>query len=120
MNLSEDQFGAFWRSWWWVFVKGWHVLEFAVLAGLLFSFFLHRQSQARFTASAWAGLLSLGYAATDEFHQTFVPLRGGRVTDWLIDALGVSIGHIVVNLWNRRRTDAADLPGSRGTRPHHP
>ena len=31
-------------------------------------------------------------AATDEFHQLFVPGRGARVTDVLIDSLGAAAG----------------------------
>jgi len=35
--------------------------------------------------------ITLAYAATDEWHQTFVQGRSGRPLDWLIDALGVGI-----------------------------
>ena len=36
------------------------------------------------------------YAASDEFHQLFVPGRAGRVTDVLIDSGGVIFGLFVV------------------------
>lgn len=35
------------------------------------------------------------YAASDEFHQLFVPGRAGMLTDVLIDSLGVLLGWII-------------------------
>lgn len=40
--------------------------------------------------TAW--LLGTFYAASDEFHQLFVPGRSGQVTDVLIDSAGVLVG----------------------------
>jgi VanZ family protein len=40
---------------------------------------------------AWAAAVAIGYAATDEWHQTFVLHRGGHVTDVMIDSIGVVI-----------------------------
>ncbi len=42
-------------------------------------------------ARVWAVSVSLVYAASDEFHQSFVPLRSGKVTDVLFDAAGILI-----------------------------
>ncbi|MCP4425990.1 MAG: VanZ family protein, partial [Chloroflexi bacterium] len=36
----------------------------------------------------YAFIITVLYAVSDEFHQTFVPGRGGRLPDVLIDALG--------------------------------
>lgn len=38
------------------------------------------------------------YAGTDEFHQTFVPGRAGRLTDVLIDSSGALLGITVVTI----------------------
>ena len=38
-----------------------------------------------------AAAITLAYAATDEFHQTFVHGRHGSPVDWAIDAAGVAI-----------------------------
>ena len=38
------------------------------------------------------------YAATDEYHQTFVPGRSGRVSDVLVDLLGSAIGTLGILL----------------------
>jgi len=39
----------------------------------------------------WAYVITVIYAMTDEMHQLFVPGRAGRVTDVLIDSVGVTI-----------------------------
>jgi hypothetical protein len=46
----------------------------------------------------WAVAISLAYACTDEFHQTFVHGREGTPRDVAIDAIGIAI----VALWLRR------------------
>jgi VanZ family protein len=38
-----------------------------------------------------AVVITLAYAATDEYHQTFVAGRHGSPVDWAIDAVGVAI-----------------------------
>jgi VanZ family protein len=51
-----------------------------------------------------AALFSLLYAATDEFHQTFVSGRTGTPVDVLIDAIGVGLACLLVTrLYARRR-----------------
>jgi VanZ family protein len=68
-----------------------HMTEYAVLALLLL----------RATGSyAWALGLTVGYACTDEFHQTFVRGRHGSPVDVGIDAVGALIGLAV---WRRVR-----------------
>lgn len=65
--------------------KGAHMLEFAVL------FFLYRRALF-LSGKKHAGVLAFGltvfYAATDEFHQMFVPGRGPALTDVAIDGCG--------------------------------
>ncbi len=51
----------------------------------------------------WAWVLSVLYAATDEFHQAFVPGRHGRITDVLIDAAGVTLAAALAWLTVGRR-----------------
>jgi VanZ family protein len=43
------------------------------------------------------------YAATDEVHQYFVPMRQTDVLDWLVDIAGVLVGALAVFLRERRR-----------------
>ena len=73
-----------------------HLAEYAVLALLLWRAL--RQPVPgdprpwSWRVAARALLLALCYAATDEFHQTFVPSRDGTVTDVLLDTLGAALG----------------------------
>ena len=79
-----------------------HIAEYAVL-GALTAVAVRRVAPA----FRWGGLVAfvagLGYAASDEFHQTLVPGRRGDVWDFLADALGVALGVLVV-LWLARRS----------------
>jgi VanZ family protein len=80
-RVTEGEFLGFWDRSWWLFVKGWHALEFAVLFVLL-----ARSLRGR----VWlAATLSILFAISDEWHQTFVPARGGRWTDVVVDVAGV-------------------------------
>jgi VanZ family protein len=81
--------------------KGAHVTEFAILAMLLWRA-RNRPSRLNFRPWNWsearfAWLLVVLYAATDEFHQTFVPNREGMARDVLIDSAGAALGLIL--LW---------------------
>jgi VanZ family protein len=53
-----------------------------------------------------AAALSLAYAASDEFHQTFVAGRSGRPVDVLIDAIGVVLACVLTQRYARRRRTA--------------
>lgn len=41
-------------------------------------------------------LLSIIYALFDEFHQLFINERSGKVTDVLIDSIGIILGYILI------------------------
>jgi len=78
--------------------KSGHVFEYAVLAYCLW-YALYFRKDRRWLA--W--LIALFYAATDEFHQSFVPGRFSSVWDVVIfDNLGALIG-----LWlaSRKKND---------------
>ena len=50
-----------------------------------------------------AFVIASAYAATDEYHQTFVEGRRGTPVDWLIDSAGAA----AAALWLRTRTRTA-------------
>ena len=56
------------------------------------------------------GVTALAYGLTDEFHQSFVPDRNGRLDDVVTDAIGAAIGvavaWIVLNAVARSRATA--------------
>jgi VanZ family protein len=70
-------------TWDYVLRKGAHMTEYAVLACLL---------MRALGSYGWAFGLAVAYAATDEFHQTFVRGRHGSPIDVGIDAVGALIG----------------------------
>ena len=71
-----------------------HLMEYAVLAVLLFrAFRKNRERLARATASAL--ILAAIYAALDEFHQSSVPSRTASPYDVAIDAIGALAGLMV-------------------------
>ena len=71
--------------------KGAHVIEYAVLGGLLY------RALGRETLALAAGI---AYAATDELHQHFVRGRHASPVDVAIDAVGVAVGMLI---WLRLR-----------------
>lgn len=68
-----------------------HATEYTVLAILLVcALYTGYLNKRRCCVFAW--LVGVLYAATDEFHQLFVPGRSGRIIDVGIDSVGVSVG----------------------------
>jgi len=84
------------EEWHYLFRKCGHLLEFAVLAVLLWRAIRHaRPAAQRGWQWSQAGLALVAlvlYAASDEIHQTFVPGRTGQVSDVFIDLAGGAIG----------------------------
>ena len=100
-NVFQDRatftnFQIFWGASWLFIVKGWHVTEFAVLTWLttrVIDLSTDRKSPSNVF---WAGLACILYAASDEWHQTFVPQRGGILSDVLIDSCGIlMVGYLL-------------------------
>jgi hypothetical protein len=110
-NELLEQFEIFWGIAWFSVVKGWHVTEFAILtAGLICLLNVWRPTK-RMANIFVAALLALLFAASDEFHQTFVPTRGGTVWDVLIDSLGVGLVTLIA-LMRLRKGALSQLPGA--------
>ena len=65
-----------------------HFSEFALLAFLWWRALHTRMSMRAATLAAFA--IASAYAATDEFHQTFVHGRHGSPVDWAIDSAGAA------------------------------
>ncbi|MBI2012814.1 VanZ family protein [Candidatus Curtissbacteria bacterium] len=65
-----------------------HVGEYAILFALIF----------RATRKNWVltFLLTMGYAVTDEYHQSFVPGRSATFLDLGFDASGVNIASYII------------------------
>ena len=87
-----------------LFKKGAHFTVYAVLAVL----FRRALPEGRWIwALAW--MFAVLYAASDEWHQSFVPGRHPQLTDVLIDACGAATGLLI--LWRRQRRAQAAAHG---------
>jgi len=75
---------------------GYGLLAIAMLRGV--------RGEAAFTwrQLAWALALTVAYALTDEYHQTFVAGRGGKLVDVGIDGIGAMVGLAIRLGWQRR------------------
>jgi VanZ family protein len=82
------------RAWWDVLLRKLaHVTEYAVLTALWWRT-LRSLGVRRPILVAVA--ISLGYAATDEYHQTFIEGRHGTPVDVLIDLIGMTIAALLI------------------------
>lgn len=80
--------------------KSAHIAEYAILAYLWFRSLWTKPG--RFIPCVrWSMLLSILYAMSDEWHQTFVPGREGTLIDVVLDATGVAMMGLV--LWSAKR-----------------
>lgn len=75
-------------------LKTFHLIEYTVLN--IFLNFGHYDLKKNFA-------LSYVYALSDEFHQTFVPGREGKLLDTFIDVIGISIGTLISFFLNRQK-----------------
>lgn len=81
-----------------------HFGEYALLCALWWRAFCPFLGARR--AALLAFLISSGYAATDELHQSFVEGRTGTPVDWAIDSAGAGLAAIVLRRGLRRRAVA--------------
>jgi VanZ family protein len=78
--------------------KGGHISEFTILA-LLLGYALLAKPMKRSKVLVYTTLYSILYAASDEWHQTFVPGRTGHAIDVAVDTTGIllAIGWFVLS-----------------------
>ena len=86
--------------------KGAHLFEYFVFSVLLFR-------AARAPADGWhvrwaatALFLAAAFAASDEYHQTFVPSRGPSVHDVLLDISAATAAQLLLWRWPKRVTSS--------------
>ena len=86
-QASEGAVGVFYI----VFRKSLHLMEYGILAFLLYRAF--RGPDIKKWEPGWAlraGLVSVAYGFLDEYFQSFVPNRTGSPIDWGIDTVGIA------------------------------
>jgi VanZ family protein len=101
-QTSDEQDRALWEL---LLRKLGHVTEYFVLT--LLAWRALRELGVRWSQQAQvagAALFSLAYAASDEFHQTFVQGRVGTPRDVLIDSIGIVLAcWVATRIYARRR-----------------
>lgn len=75
-----------------------HMTEYFILA-VCISFPLYVYGVRGFLLLLLAGLFCVGFACTDEFHQSFVAGRGPSKRDVMIDSIGAFFGILVVQIF---------------------
>jgi len=88
---SRQTTGIGGNSFWWRFfiLKSFHIIEYGILALLLFI------ATNKYSFSLLFGLF---YAFSDEIHQAFISGRTATIRDIFFDISGLFLGLIIVNL----------------------
>ena len=84
-----------------------HFTEYFILSLLILRGFQAGNREFGLRLALLSILMVAGYAALDEFHQSFVPGRGAAVSDVLLDTSGGAAGILIVALlilWGRVST----------------
>ena len=87
--------------------KSAHITEYFILSTLLFLAQRGDNRGWKLRWAVWTIAMCAGYAALDEFHQSFVPSRTASPWDSLIDTTGASVAQCVIWIWNRIRVAVA-------------
>lgn len=96
----------------WNIRKTAHVTEYALFAILAFRALAYGDPRFRNRNAYGPILIAALYAATDEYHQSFVPSRGAAASDVFYDVMGSIIGTLLC-LWRhsaraQRKLDQAN------------
>lgn len=78
-----------------------HTIEYTGLALLVFRA-LAGEGLGRWPAVGLTILIVSAYGASDEWHQSFVPMRSSDVQDWLTDTLAGAIGSLAYAVFQPR------------------
>lgn len=98
-----QRFAVFWGLSWFAIVKGWHFAEFAILTVLTVAAWKWRRGNITAWSIVGAMLFCIAFAASDEWHQSFIPDRFGTLQDVVIDSFGVvTAGSILLVRLNRK------------------
>ena len=97
-NFSADTLEA----WHHIIRKGAHFTEYAILGMTVVYAFGERLKKAVRIISVALAICAF-YAATDEFHQTFVDMRVGSVSDVLLDSVGALTGIVIFLFITRKK-----------------
>jgi VanZ family protein len=90
-----------------------HWSEYFILAILLMrALKAEISSQSAIRRLIWSIVLATLYAASDEFHQSFMPSRTANPLDVVIDSFGALCGTLWCHLRNRSDNSSLKSPGT--------
>lgn len=100
----------------WLVRKGAHLTEYALLAWLTWRA-VRKPKRRDLRPWSWKPVIIafatvVIYAATDEFHQSFVPNRTGSWKDVCIDTIGGALGLAVICFWHFRGQRRSSISGN--------
>jgi VanZ family protein len=75
-----------------------HVSEYAILTVLAFRAVTRGTKKFSSGFVVWPFVIGVGWAISDEYHQSFVPSRWGAASDVFFDTVGVVVG-LLLCLW---------------------
>jgi VanZ family protein len=87
--------------------KAGHMFVFGVLAVLIWRALAYSAVRR---AMVWSWVLTAGYAASDEFHQSFTAGRHPSPVDAGIDSVGALLFLVALALWLRGRRTRSGVP----------
>ena len=73
-----------------------HLVEYAILFTLLYRGFKNSTFPSKQRIVLLAFLLVVLYAASDEYHQTFISGREGTLRDVIIDTFGATLAYLAI------------------------
>jgi VanZ family protein len=85
-----------------------HMVGYAILGSLVMRALRKAHALALPKAAALAIVIAAAYAASDEWHQSFVPGRHPLATDVLVDTAGASIAAASYWIYESRRSAKAN------------
>jgi hypothetical protein len=85
-----------------------HVTEYFIFSLLVLEAIRGGRRGWNWTWGIWAISIAAAYAATDEFHQIFVPSRGASVVDVMIDISGAALAQLIMAWWASRHSGSDD------------
>ena len=85
--------------------KAGHMIEYGILAFLLWRALSRGRGALSRSALVIAFVASVLYAASDEYHQTFVPGRKGKLMDVGFDVVGALLTLLVVDSLRKKKQE---------------
>ncbi|MBV9865818.1 MAG: VanZ family protein [Abitibacteriaceae bacterium] len=103
-GMPQQLWVSFWSAFGIFVVKAYHISEYALLSYLLYLTLYRQWGKTRGRAMLSSAIIALLFAASDEWHQTFVPGRGGTWVDVVIDSVGIGLTTLYV-LWRQAQSE---------------